>query len=52
MITYDFNNNKMQTITEQIHSYLNIINFLSENLALEINKITLNQIIFDIYKDK
>ncbi len=52
MITYDFNNNKMQIITEQIYLYLNIINFLSENLALNINKIILNQIILNIYKNK
>ena len=52
MIIYDFNNDEMQTITEQICSYLNVINLLSENLALEINKIVLNQIILDIYKDE
>ena len=52
MTVYDFDNNEMQIITEQICSYLNVINFLNENLALEINKTALNQIILDIYRDK
>ncbi len=52
MIAYDFNNNEMQTITKQIYSYLNITDFLNENLALKINKIALNQIILNICRNE
>ncbi len=52
MTAFNFQNNKMQIIIKQIYSYLNMINFLSENLALNINKIILDQIIINIYEDK
>ncbi len=42
----------MQTITEQIHSYLNVADLLSGNLALDISKTVLNQIIMDICGDE
>ncbi len=52
MAAYDFGNDEMQAITEQIRSYLDVTGLLSGNLALDINKTVLDQIIIDICGDE
>jgi hypothetical protein len=52
MAAYNFQNDEMQIITKQICSYLDVTDLLSGNLALDINKTVLDQIIMDICGDE